>query len=88
MDKAASAHKDILRNHQECRVHTDMDCYLQLSFTYHCEETLYVETKSSFYFKFYWSSPLQRGDIRDIFNQTDLTVNIPKGEGLRQLTLW
>lgn len=28
MDKAASAHKDILWNHQECRVHTDMDCYL------------------------------------------------------------
>jgi len=60
MDKAASAHKNILWDYQECRVHTDMDCHLWLSSAYHCEETLYVESKSSFHFKFYWASPLQK----------------------------
>ena len=30
----------------------------------------------------------KRGDIKDIFNQTDLTTNVPEGDGPRQLTLW
>lgn len=30
----------------------------------------------------------KRGDIKDIFNQTDLTTNVPEGDGHRQLTLW
>ena len=30
----------------------------------------------------------KRGDIKDIFNQTDLTANVPEGDGSRQLTLW
>lgn len=30
----------------------------------------------------------KRGDIKDIFNQTDLTANVPEGDGPRQLTLW
>ncbi len=30
----------------------------------------------------------KRGDIRDMFNQTDLTDNVPEGDGTRQLTLW
>lgn len=30
----------------------------------------------------------KRGDIKDIFNQTDLTANVSEGDGPRQLTLW
>ena len=30
----------------------------------------------------------KRGDIKDIFNQTDLTANLPEGDSPRQLTLW
>lgn len=30
----------------------------------------------------------KRGDIKDIFNQTDLTANVPESDGPRQLTLW
>lgn len=30
----------------------------------------------------------KRGNIRDMFNQTDLTNNVPEGDGPRQLTLW
>lgn len=30
----------------------------------------------------------KRGDIKDIFNQTDITTNIPEGDGPKQLTLW
>ena len=30
----------------------------------------------------------KRGDIKDIFNQTDLTVNVLEGDGPRQLTQW
>lgn len=30
------------------------------SSAYNCEGTLYVEPKSSFHFKFYWLSPLQK----------------------------
>ena len=30
----------------------------------------------------------KRGDIKDIFNQTDLTANVLDGDGPRQLTLW
>lgn len=30
----------------------------------------------------------KRGDIKDIFNQTDITTNVPEGDGPKQLTLW
>lgn len=30
----------------------------------------------------------KRGDIKDIFNQTDITINVPEGDGPKQLTLW
>lgn len=30
----------------------------------------------------------KRGDIEDIFNQTDLTANVPESDGTRQLSLW
>ena len=30
----------------------------------------------------------KRGDIKDIFNQTDVTTNVPEGDGPKQLTLW
>lgn len=30
----------------------------------------------------------KRDDIKDIFNQTDLTANVPECDGPRQLTLW
>ena len=30
----------------------------------------------------------KRGDIKDIFNQTDLTANVSEGDGPRQLILW
>lgn len=30
----------------------------------------------------------KRGGIKDIFNQTDLSPNVPEGDGPRQLTLW
>ena len=30
----------------------------------------------------------KRGNIKDIFNQTDLTANVPQGDGPTQLKLW
>lgn len=30
----------------------------------------------------------KRGNIKDIFNQTDLTANVPEGDGPTQLKLW
>lgn len=30
----------------------------------------------------------KRGDIKDIFNQTDITTNVPEGDSPKQLTLW
>ena len=30
----------------------------------------------------------KRGDIKDIFNQTDIATNVPEGDGPKQLTLW
>ena len=30
----------------------------------------------------------KRENIRDTLNQTDLTDNVPEGDGPRQLTLW
>lgn len=82
MAKATPAYKDILRNYPKCHVYTDMNSYLWLSAAYHCEEILYVEPKSSFYFKFYWSKSSSIEAIsKDIFNQTDFTVNVLGGDG-------
>ena len=30
----------------------------------------------------------KRGDIKDIFNQSDLTANVPEGDDPRPLMLW
>ena len=30
----------------------------------------------------------KRTDIRDLFNNTDLSINVPEGEVEQQLTLW
>lgn len=30
----------------------------------------------------------KRGDIKDMFNQTDITANVLEGDGPRQFTLW
>lgn len=83
VDKAASAHKDILWKYQECRVRTDMDSI--------CDCLLLIIAK-----KHYMLNPslhsilnsisqllFKRGGIKDIFNQTNLTANVPEGDGLR-----
>lgn len=88
MSKSVSAHKDILRNHQECSAHTDIDCNLWLSPTYNCEETLCIKPNFHSISNSIGQVLFKRADIRDIFNQTEFTVNVPKGENPRQLTLW
>lgn len=58
MNKAASVHKDILRNHKKYHVHRDIDSYLWLFSACYCEKTLYVESQHSI-FRFYFKSSLK-----------------------------
>lgn len=72
----------------ECRVRTDMDSI--------CDYLLLIIAKKHYMLNSSLHSILnsisqvlfKRGDIKDIFNQTDFTANAPESDALRQLTLW
>lgn len=87
MDKAASIQKDILWNHPKCRVHTIWIViydYLLLIIAkkhYMLNPSLHLISNSIGQVLF------KKGDIKDIFNQTDFTASVPESDGPRQLTL-